>query len=692
MAAVAEVRKKERMAKHVKWMRLIEKEALPWFNKVPDRDIIVSSQAVREAKQAITSRYLGWSASLPMVLPAKVTIKSARIRNMTAMDLGGTSDPFCIFSFVGAQNTTDIIMETLSPIWEDLNYEYTVYGCSSVMMITVWDWDEGTDNDVIGKCYVHVEDLLKNPDHEVTRTLHNTAGLDQGIITIRVTCESLDTSEDPSIGELPSDEPDSCAEKAAALTRILWILGVPRAKAAFILQVVLRAEAPLHVIQRLGEVGIVSSLQVCNRFWLVDIIGRWKLCTDLQSARRERIRAAKAPKLEAAQEPGQSWDERIRALKKHTEQVDGNAKVDIGKYLNVESLPKGDRIENLKLALSFCDRVVLHVSDPEKTAQIVEDFQTLHEDLQAAGGGHDTLALDLMADVLAKYERDARLVDQVDEEVERVQKAVKADQGPDGVGLVPPLDAKKGLAFKWIKHKSEADKLKKYMPMEYYLEPFMKQHCPAISDMRQAVVDLGDFFISQNDTKVRRDVGPVVLEIAKIARDTLAELEEQYAKKRKAMGKMGAEMEKKKRAQQEENVEMCRRWAMINDEKMLPEIEQEMTDLLAHFKANLMWSFSAAVMMERERVEAQLLKLRQSEIERWYAEEEKARRDAEEAAQRAAAAEALAAAEAAGNAEEVARMEAEMELLKKAEEARKAEEMRLLEEDKEKKNEAGLCV
>ena len=48
--------------------------------------------------------------------------------------------------------------------------------------------------------------------------------------------------------------------------------------------------------------------------------------------------------------------------------------------MNVGSVPKGDRTENLKLALSFCDRAVLHVHDPEAAAKIVDDFETLHEE------------------------------------------------------------------------------------------------------------------------------------------------------------------------------------------------------------------------------------------------------------------------------------------------------------------------
>jgi len=44
----------------------------------------------------------------------------------------------------------------------------------------------------------------------------------------------------------------------------------------------------------------------------------------------------------------------------------------------------------------------------------------------------------------------------------------------------------------------------------------------------------------------------------------------------------------------------------------------------AHWKVNLVWSMSAAVMMERETVEARLMALRQSELDRFQAAAEAA--------------------------------------------------------------------
>jgi len=648
--------RRERKETHVRWVKLIEKQALSWFNAVPDKDIVVSVKAIRLAKQALQARYLGWQSTLSRALPVKITVKDVRIVDMAAMDLGGTSDPYSVFKFIGTTHTTSVIYQTLRPEWKDLNYEYIVYDCSHVMSITVWDEDEGTADDIIGRCYVHVEDILKSPDHELTRQLYNDEGRDQGQFTLRVICESITTQKD-----LPSDEPDSCAEQAASLARVLWHLGVPRAKASFVIGVVLRAEAPTHVIKRLGDVGIISTLHACKQTWLVDIFGRWKFFTDIVSIKREQIRLANAPKLLAPQ--AQTWDQKLAALHKNSSKTGKNSVVNISRHINMESVPKGNREENMKFALSFCDRAVHPVDDPDKAERLVDEFQELHEQFEGTSG-MDTLPLDLMAEILAKYERDARLIDQVDEEVGRVQQAVKADQGPNGVGLVPHTDKKKGMAYKWLAHKAKLEAIKKYMPLEFYLTPFIKEKCREIRDMRQTVVDMGDYFM-KHDSILKREIGPVLLAISDAARKQLFEMEEQFERKRKALGKLGAEFEKKKREQQEADVATCRKWQLLHDEKVLPDVDDEMTELISHFRANLMWSMSAAVAMEREEVAARLMKLHRLEIHRWTAEEkatilaaQTARLRAEE---EAAAAEALAEALAAGDAEEIARMEKEME-------------------------------
>ena len=532
LCAEAEERKKERIANHIKWIKVIEKHGLPWFNDVPDGDVLTCVEAIRNTKKAIQARFHGWQSSLAASLPVKIRVKDIHIVDMAAMDLGGTSDPFCVLEMGGNRNTTSVIKETLSPVWKDLEYHYTVYDCSTVMAINVWDWDDGADDDFIGRCYMHVEDIIRNPDQEISRGLYNENGALQGQITVRFLCESMAEES------LPSDEPDTCAILAAALTRIFWHLGMPRAKAAFVLKVILRAEAPLHVAQRLEDVGVAMLLYMCEKHWLVNVVGRWKLFADFQMDKRERIRLQHAPKLAAL--PQQSWDDKLMALQRKAAKDEKGAKINVSKHINMQGVPRGNREENLNLALAFCDRSVLNVSDPDKAESLVEEFQDLHQELGAAGAGHETLALDLMAELLAKYEREARLVDQVDEEVERVQKAVKADQGPDGAGLVPHQEAKKSQANKWLKHKREMEGKRPHMPLEYYLDPFMKANCKDIMHMRQVIVDMGFYFMQHVDEAVRRDIGPAILAIAAVLKDKIAEIELAYEKKIKAMGKLGA--------------------------------------------------------------------------------------------------------------------------------------------------------
>ena len=122
--AVAAIRDQQ-MKIHKQWCQLIGKQGLAWFNSVPDEAIFVSVKAVREAKNSLQARYLGWQTALSRPLPTRVAIKDVRIVDMAAMDLGGTSDPYCVLRFLGQMHTTDIIKETLEPIWRNLGYEYT---------------------------------------------------------------------------------------------------------------------------------------------------------------------------------------------------------------------------------------------------------------------------------------------------------------------------------------------------------------------------------------------------------------------------------------------------------------------------------------------------------------------------------------------------------------------------------------
>jgi hypothetical protein len=661
-----EKEKIKRRENHVKWIRLIEKHGLEWFNSVPDGAIIISAQAVRCAKSAIQVRYHGWQSLLPMAMPLRICVKDIHIVDMVAMDLVGTSDPYCEVEFVGNKYTTGIIYETLSPVWKDLGYEYTLHDCSNVMSISVWDWDDNSDHDLIGRCFLHAEDIIQRADHALTRVLYNDRGAVQGKLTLRVLCESIPLKDDAKVvaRDLPSDDPETCAIQAAALTRIFWHLGIPRATASQILQVVLRAEAPLHVIAKMGDAGVFNVAYSCPHHWMTDIIGRWKLYKDLQDAQRERIQEERPTKLMLGQM--NSWDQKLMALNEGAKDQH-KVSLNVSKYINLDQKPKGNPDENMRLALSFSERAELHVSDNDRAENIVEEFLDLHHELQNAPAGINTLALDLMAEILANYEREARLYDQVDEEIMRIQNTVKEEQGPEGQGLKPHGDEKTGLAHRWLHHKDAMDREKKYMPMEYYLEPFMKTHCSQMHIMRQAVVDLGAYFIKNRDTKIRKEIGPIVLAIAKIARDKHAEIEAAYELQRKKLGKLGAELEAKKRQTQEENVAMCRKWLMLHDDQVQTDIDDEMTDLLAHFKVNLMWSMSAAVALERERVEARLLELRQSEIDRWQAEIEAARLAEEAAAEQARKlreiAQELETAQEAGDQDEILRLRKELSQL-----------------------------
>ena len=51
----------------------------------------------------------------------KVTLSGFKGRELTAMDRGGTSDPYVVMDFDGFKKVkTDVIKKTLNPDWEEV--------------------------------------------------------------------------------------------------------------------------------------------------------------------------------------------------------------------------------------------------------------------------------------------------------------------------------------------------------------------------------------------------------------------------------------------------------------------------------------------------------------------------------------------------------------------------------------------
>lgn len=77
------------------WFKAFSKSAYKWHKVIPDTELQVAIKMIRRAKDAFRNRYTGWRATLQHEPPVSVTVLKIEAYDLPAMDLGGTSDPYC---------------------------------------------------------------------------------------------------------------------------------------------------------------------------------------------------------------------------------------------------------------------------------------------------------------------------------------------------------------------------------------------------------------------------------------------------------------------------------------------------------------------------------------------------------------------------------------------------------------------
>jgi len=111
--------------------------------------------------------------------------------DLLAMDPEGTSDPYCKFRLGRDTYKTKPIYETLNPKWSeqfDL-YLYDQDAGSQVLEVTVWDKDQRSKDDFMGRAAVELHTLEKEMSHDLTVSLEDGAGKLRLITTISGTTD-----------------------------------------------------------------------------------------------------------------------------------------------------------------------------------------------------------------------------------------------------------------------------------------------------------------------------------------------------------------------------------------------------------------------------------------------------------------------------------------------------------------------
>jgi hypothetical protein len=97
-------------------------------------------------------------------------------RNLEAMDLGGSSDPYAVIALGDHKFRSSIIRKDLNPRW-DQDFSLLVHDWSVPLKVSVWDHDVSSADDLIGECEVWLEDIMEDIRRNGDKDLHSPARL-----------------------------------------------------------------------------------------------------------------------------------------------------------------------------------------------------------------------------------------------------------------------------------------------------------------------------------------------------------------------------------------------------------------------------------------------------------------------------------------------------------------------------------
>ncbi|TRY76651.1 hypothetical protein TCAL_04074 [Tigriopus californicus] len=117
-----------------------------------------------------------WSAVVNVVL--------IEAKDLLAMDFEGTSDPYCKFRLGNDRYKSKIIYETLNPKWLE-QFDLNLYEDQpKELEITVWDKDQRSKDDFIGRCAVDLSHFAKDCTHDNWYDLEDGSGKIHLLISI----------------------------------------------------------------------------------------------------------------------------------------------------------------------------------------------------------------------------------------------------------------------------------------------------------------------------------------------------------------------------------------------------------------------------------------------------------------------------------------------------------------------------
>ena len=120
-------------------------------------------------------------------------------RDLEAMDIGGSSDPYVKIALGDDKLRSSIINKSLNPMWGE-NFEIVVHDWSVPLKISVWDNNAMSADDVIGESAIWLEDIIEDMRRDGTKDLHSHACLSITVLRAKhLTASDRGGTSDPYI-------------------------------------------------------------------------------------------------------------------------------------------------------------------------------------------------------------------------------------------------------------------------------------------------------------------------------------------------------------------------------------------------------------------------------------------------------------------------------------------------------------
>lgn len=101
-------------------------------------------------KEVQTSKIKGKSHAVAKQKKGLLRARLVRGENLPAKDVGGTSDPYCVFSVGDDTWQSKVRKKTINPKWDERFQFELVVGVPKLLACTVYDWDRVGKNDSMG--------------------------------------------------------------------------------------------------------------------------------------------------------------------------------------------------------------------------------------------------------------------------------------------------------------------------------------------------------------------------------------------------------------------------------------------------------------------------------------------------------------------------------------------------------------